>query len=85
MCPPAADKARQPQGGNAPVANTPSTGVLGASAPQVPLSAIAHFETTTGPLTINHQGQFPAVTISFNLGNGASLGEAVKAIQQTGG
>ncbi len=46
----------------------------------MPLSAIAHFETTTGPLTINHQGQFPAVTISFNLGNGASLGEAVKAI-----
>ncbi len=68
------------QGGNAPVANTPSTGVLGATAQQVPLSAIAHFETTTGPLTINHQGQFPAVTISFNLGNGASLGEAVKAI-----
>jgi multidrug efflux pump len=68
------------QGGNAPVANSPSTGILGASAQQVPLSAIAHFETTTGPLTINHQGQFPAVTISFNLGNGASLGEAVKAI-----
>ena len=68
------------QGGNAPVANSPSVGVLGASAQQVPLSAIAHFETTTGPLTINHQGQFPAVTISFNLGTGASLGEAVKAI-----
>ncbi len=68
------------QGGNAPVANSPSIGVLGATAQQVPLSAIAHFETTTGPLTINHQGQFPAVTISFNLGNGASLGEAVKAI-----
>ena len=68
------------QGGNAPVANSPSTGVLSASAQQVPLSAIAHFETTTGPLTINHQGQFPAVTISFNLGTGASLGEAVKAI-----
>jgi multidrug efflux pump len=68
------------QGGNAPSANTPSVGILGASAQQVPLSAIAHFETTTGPLTINHQGQFPAVTISFNLGNGASLGEAVKAI-----
>ena len=69
------------QGGNAPVANSPSIGVLGATAQQVPLSAIAHFETTTGPLTINHQGQFPAVTISFNLGSGASLGDAVKAIQ----
>jgi multidrug efflux pump len=67
-------------GANAPAANAPSAGVLGATAQQVPLSAIAHFETTTGPLTINHQGQFPAVTISFNLGNGASLGEAVKAI-----
>src|SRR5271166_1446308 len=71
------------QGGNAPVANAPSTGVLGTNASQVPLSAIAHFETTTGPLTINHQGQFPSVTISFNLGSGASLGDAVKAIQQT--
>ena len=49
---------------------------------QVPLTAIAHFETSTGPLTINHQGQFPAVTISFNLGGEASLGDAVKAIQQ---
>ena len=49
---------------------------------QVPLSAIAHFETSTGPLTINHQGQFPSVTISFNLGGEASLGDAVKAIQQ---
>jgi len=49
---------------------------------QVPLSAIAHFETTTGPLAINHQGQFPAVTFSFNLGNRYSLGEAVKAINR---
>ena len=48
----------------------------------MPLSAIAHFETSTGPLTINHQGQFPSVTISFNLGGTASLGEAVKAIQK---
>jgi multidrug efflux pump len=50
-------------------------------APQVPLSAIAHFETGSGLLAINHQGQFPAVTISFNLAPNASLGEAVKAIQ----
>jgi multidrug efflux pump len=47
---------------------------------QVPLSAIAHFENTTGPLAINHQGQFPAVTFSFNLEGKYSLGEAVKAI-----
>jgi multidrug efflux pump len=61
-----------------------NTNVLAATASQVPLSAIAHWETTSGPLTINHQGQFPAVTISFNLGKDASLGDAVKAIQQTG-
>ncbi|HZM11604.1 MAG TPA: multidrug efflux RND transporter permease subunit [Candidatus Limnocylindrales bacterium] len=47
---------------------------------QVPLSAIAHFETGTGALSLNHQGQFPAVTISFNLGGRYSLGEAVQAI-----
>ena len=47
---------------------------------QVPLSAIAHFTTGSGALSLNHQGQFPAVTISFNLGNRYSLGEAVRAI-----
>ncbi|MGA8878556.1 MAG: efflux RND transporter permease subunit [Candidatus Korobacteraceae bacterium] len=67
----------------APVNLNSTTNVLAASANQVPLSAIAHWETTTGPLTINHQGQFPAVTISFNLGKDASLGDAVKAIQKT--
>jgi multidrug efflux pump len=50
------------------------------TAGQVPLSAIAHFETVTGPLAINHQGQFPSVTFSFNLGGRYSLGEAVRAI-----
>jgi multidrug efflux pump len=53
--------------------------VPGASG-QVPLSAIAHFETGAGSLALNHQGQFPAVTVSFNLGSGYSLGEAVTAI-----
>jgi multidrug efflux pump len=53
--------------------------VPGASG-QVPLSAIAHWETTSGPLAINHQGQFPSVTFSFNLGGQYSLGEAVRAI-----
>jgi len=52
------------------------------AAGQVPLSAIAHFETTTGPLAINHQGQFPSVTFSFNLGGQYSLGEAVRAINR---
>ena len=47
-----------------------------------PLSAFTHFERGTGPLAINHQGQFPCVTISFNLAPGVSLGEATKAIEQ---
>ncbi len=49
---------------------------------QVPLSTFTHFEPATAPLALNHQGQFPAVTISFNLAPNASLGDAVKAIQQ---
>src|ERR1035438_5123148 len=46
----------------------------------VPLSAFAKVKTATAPLTIVHQGQFPAVTLSFNLRPGGSLGEAVNAI-----
>jgi HAE1 family hydrophobic/amphiphilic exporter-1 len=50
---------------------------------QVPLAAFAHWTTElTKPLSISHQGQFPAVTISFNLAQGASLGTATAAIQQ---
>jgi multidrug efflux pump subunit AcrB len=48
----------------------------------VPLSTFAALKTETAPLTIVHQGQFPAVTLSFNLRPGASLGEAVTAIQK---
>jgi multidrug efflux pump len=51
------------------------------SAP-VPLSAFAHFVPTSEALSINHQGQFPAVTISFNLANGVSLGQALDAIDK---
>jgi HAE1 family hydrophobic/amphiphilic exporter-1 len=47
----------------------------------VPLSAVTKFEPTVGPLQVNHQGQQPAVTISFNLAPGFSLGQAVDAIQ----
>ena len=49
---------------------------------QVPLSAIARVTETTGPLVINRQGQFPAVTVSFNLSPGVSLGEAVKTLEK---
>jgi multidrug efflux pump len=55
--------------------------VLSTSGTAVPLSAFTHFESSVAPLAINHQGQFPAVTISFNLAPGAALGEATKAIE----
>jgi multidrug efflux pump len=56
--------------------------VLSTSGTAVPLSAFSHFESGIAPLAINHQGQFPAVTISFNLAPGAALGEATKAIER---
>ena len=46
----------------------------------VPLSAFAHFQKTTEPLTIAHQGQFPAITVSFDLSPSGSLGSAIKAV-----
>ena len=49
---------------------------------QVPLSAFTHFQPANALLAINHQGQFPVVTLSFNLAPGVSLGEATKAIEQ---
>ena len=48
----------------------------------VPLDAVAEISNTTGPLTVNHLGQLPAVTISFNTRPGVSLGDAVDRIQQ---
>jgi multidrug efflux pump len=48
----------------------------------VPLSAIARYEPTTAPIAVNHQGQFPSVTLSFNLAPGLALSDAVKTIQQ---
>jgi multidrug efflux pump len=56
--------------------------VLSTSGKAVPLGEFTHFESGTAPLSINHQGQFPAVTISFNLAPGAALGQATKAIDQ---
>ena len=56
--------------------------VPSASGGQVPLSAIASVTEESRPLLINHLAQFPATTVSFNLGEGASLGSAVKAIAQ---
>ncbi|HEY2842982.1 MAG TPA: efflux RND transporter permease subunit, partial [Bryobacteraceae bacterium] len=53
-----------------------------ASGGQVPLSAFSQVQLTSVPVTINHQGQFPVVTLSFNLAPGASLGAAVKAVNR---
>jgi hydrophobe/amphiphile efflux-1 (HAE1) family protein len=55
--------------------------VRSASGAMVPLSVIARYERSTTSLAVPHQGQFPAVTISFNLAPGQSLGEAVKEVE----
>jgi HAE1 family hydrophobic/amphiphilic exporter-1 len=49
----------------------------------VPLNTVATMDWTVGPLTVNHLGQLPAVTLSFNLAPGASLGDAVDAVEKT--
>ncbi|MFY9690909.1 MAG: efflux RND transporter permease subunit [Candidatus Acidiferrales bacterium] len=74
-------------GTTGPSANTTSTtstlpAVSGINGAAVPLSAFTHFESTTAPLAVNHQGQFPVVTISFNLAPDASLGDATDAINK---
>jgi multidrug efflux pump len=53
-----------------------------ATSSAVPLSAFSHFEKTTEALSINHQGQFPAITVSFNLAPNAALGEAIAAVDK---
>jgi multidrug efflux pump len=53
-----------------------------ATSSAVPLSAFAHFENTTEPLAITHQGQFPAITVSFNLAPNAALGNAITAVDK---
>jgi multidrug efflux pump len=67
-------------GGSSGSANPSAVSNLNGAA--VPLSAFTHFESRTAPLSVNHQGQFPVVTISFNLAPNASLGEATKAIDK---
>ncbi|OOG60347.1 efflux RND transporter permease subunit [Rhodanobacter sp. C03] len=57
--------------------------VTSSSGKLVPLSAVASFTRAAQPLTVNHQGQLPAVTISFNLAPGVSLSQAVASINRT--
>jgi multidrug efflux pump len=61
------------------VLNLASTGTTSSSTP-VPLSAFTHLQRQSESLSIGHQGQFPVVTVSFNLGVGYSLGQALDAI-----
>ena len=58
--------------------------VKSASGQQIPLGTFTHFEPNTSSLTLNHEGQFPSTTLSFNLAPGASLGSAVQAIEDAG-
>ncbi|EKN4697667.1 MdtB/MuxB family multidrug efflux RND transporter permease subunit [Yersinia ruckeri] len=57
--------------------------LTGSDGKTIPLNSIAHIEERLGPLSINHLDQFPSATVSFNVANGYSLGEAVKTITQT--
>jgi multidrug efflux pump len=68
--------------GNANTGSSNPQAVTALNGSAVPLSTFTHFESTTAPLSVNHQGQFPVVTISFNLAPYASLGEATKAIEK---
>jgi multidrug efflux pump len=61
---------------------TRPTAASSTTANAVPLSAFAHVSDTTEALTINHQGQFPSVTVSFNLGPHAALGTAIEEIDK---
>jgi multidrug efflux pump len=65
-------------------ATTPSSNAAISATPAsaVPLSAFTRLERTNSPLSINHQGQFPSVTVSFNLAPYASLGSAISAIDR---
>ncbi len=63
-------------------ASSNTTATSSAMSNAVPLSAFAHFEKTTEALSISHQGQFPAITVSFNLAPNAALGAAITAVDK---
>jgi len=67
------------------IGTTPNTTVSAAGASAVPLSTFAHISNITEALSINHQGQFPAVTVSFNLAPNAALGTAIDDINRVAG
>jgi multidrug efflux pump len=65
-----------------PLGTAGSTTTSASASSPIPLSAIAHFERRSSPLTIAHQGQFPVVTISFNLAPSTSLSQAVAVVEK---
>jgi multidrug efflux pump len=86
---PSASTLTPPQNALSANASTPSNKTTSATlttssslSNAVPLSAFTHFENTTEPLSVNHQGQFPAITVSFNLAPNASLGSAIAAVNK---
>ena len=68
--------------GGSGASSTANAAATTSPANTVPLSAFTHIERVTEPLSINHQGQFPAVTVSFNLAPNAALGGAITAIEK---
>jgi multidrug efflux pump len=77
---PAANTLTPPVNALTPTASSPASTTSSAASNAVPFSAFSHFETSTEPLSITHQGQFPAITVSFNLAPNAALGGAITAI-----
>jgi multidrug efflux pump len=84
---PAANTLTPPSGALSPTSATQPASPALAPTPTttsnaVPLGAFAHFARSTGPLAVTHQGQFPAVTVSFNLAPNTSLGSAIQAVDE---
>jgi multidrug efflux pump len=85
---PAANSLVPPQNALSPGGSSAGTGsgsmgaTSSAMSAAIPLSAFTRFEKTTEPLAISHQGQFPAITVSFDLTSDAGLGAAIKAVDQ---
>ena len=71
-----------PNSGSTGSGSSVNTSTSSAMSNAVPLSAFSHFQRATEALSINHQGQFPAVTVSFNLAPNAALGSAITAIDK---
>jgi multidrug efflux pump len=72
--------AATPANSSTPGTTQPVTQLSGSREQIIPLGSFAHIVTTSTPVAVNHLGQFPVATISFNLAPGASLGEATKKI-----